>query len=116
MNRAFLIAVLSGTLVGARPAPPVFVDGATAIVVGVDQPAAVMTAARDLAADMEKVFGRTPRIVQRREDAPGSAIVIASRNGGEPESFAIAASGAGVELTGSGMRGTIYAIYQFSED
>ena len=114
-----IYGLLGGALSTApagRTAAPVVVDGATAIVVGPEQPAAVISAARDLAADMEKVFGRAPRIVQRREDAAAAAIVVTSRTTGDAESFSIAASGGVVQLVGSGARGTIYAIYQFSED
>jgi hypothetical protein len=116
MQRALLLAILTGTLVGRHAAAPLVVDGSTAIVVGGDQPAAVMSAARDLASDMEKVFGRAPRIVARREDAPATAIVIASRGGGAAESFSIATGSGTVRLSGADMRGTIYAVYQFSEE
>ena len=116
MLRALFVALLSGTLVGGRLAAPVAIDASTAIVVGADQPPAVKTAARDLAADMEKVFGRAPRIIGRREDAPGTAIVVTTRTSGEAESFALSAAGNTVQLAGTGTRGAIYAIYQFSEE
>jgi glycosyl hydrolase family 115 (putative glucuronidase) len=122
MQRALFLALLLGTLDDGRvgaPIPsraPLTIDATTAIVVGVDQPAAVKTAVKDLAADMEKVFGRAPRIVSRREDAPGTAIVVTTRTSGDAESFAISASRPSVQLAGTGRRGTIYAIYQFSED
>src|SRR5262249_24938271 len=57
-----------------------------------------------------------PRIVSRREDATGPAIVIATGGTGATESFSIAVRGRDVTLTGRDMRGTIYAIYQFSEE
>jgi len=116
MYRTLFIAVVLAMLPSARTVVPIVVDASTTIVVGAEQPAPVMTAARDLATDMEKVLGRAPRIVPRREDASGAAIVISSRASGDPESFAITAAANTIHLTGSGTRGTIYAIYQFSQD
>jgi hypothetical protein len=116
MQRIVLLALLSGTLVGGGSAAPVTIDATTTIVVGPDQPGPVTAAAKDLASDMEKVFGRAPRIVARREDAPGTAVVVTTRTTGEPESFAISTAGNTVQLAGSGTRGTIYAVYQFSQD
>jgi hypothetical protein len=116
MYRILFVAAALAMLSPARTGVPIVIDASTAIVVGADQPAPVMAAARDLASDIEKVIGRAPRIVPRREDAPGAAIVVATRETGSAESFAITAGAHAVTLTGSGMRGTIYAIYQFSQD
>src|SRR5205814_5763637 len=46
---------------------PLVLDGATSILIGADESPAVVEAARDLASDFEKVLGRKPRLVQRRE-------------------------------------------------
>jgi Glycosyl hydrolase family 115 len=116
MSCTLLLAAAVALLPADRPAAPMVVDAATTIVVGADQPGPVAEAARDLASDMQKVFGTRPRIVPRRDDAKGTAIVVASGKAGAPESFAIAARDGAVQLTGADMRGTIYAIYQFSED
>jgi hypothetical protein len=116
MLRAFLIAALAVLIPTARAAAPVVLDGATVVVVDAGQPAPVLQAARDLASDIEKVIGRAPRIVPRREDPRSPAIVIAGGKPGAPESFSIAAADGAVRLTGADMRGTMYAIYQFSED
>jgi hypothetical protein len=116
MCRALILAVLA-TLVPAAPsAAPVVLTSDTVIVVGAGEPPPVMAAARDLASDVEKVLGRAPRIVQRREDLRNPAIVIGGGKAGAPESFSIAAADGAVRLTGADMRGTIYAVYQFSED
>ncbi len=120
MNRAlFIISAVAclttpTSLIGGGMAP-VVLDTTTEIVAA-DQPDPVMKAVSDLAADFEKVLGRKPRVVARREEANASAIVIAAGGTGGAESFAIAARGRDVMLTGKDMRGTIYAIYQFSEE
>src|SRR5262249_18885017 len=116
MTRTLLLAGSLGLLPPAAPAAPVVLDATTTLIVGADEPGPVMEAARDLAADFEKVIGRRPRIVQRREEASGPAVVIAAGKAGAPESFSIAAQDGTVRLTGADMRGTIYAVYQFSED
>ncbi|HEV2442918.1 MAG TPA: glycosyl hydrolase 115 family protein [Steroidobacteraceae bacterium] len=93
----------------------------------------VRLAAQDLQSDLARVFGVRPRIVTRREDAGPAAILIAEESqlpaalrpagATAPESFSISVhlapwSGSMrlVVLTGPDIRGTIYAIYQFSKD
>ena len=93
----------------------------------------VRLAAQDLQADFAHVFGTEPRIVTRREDAGPVTILIAKESrlpamlrpagATAPESFSISvhpapwsASTRVVVLSGPDVRGTIYAIYQFSED
>src|SRR5206468_6684318 len=50
----------------ARPASaPIALDAATTILIGADEPPALLEAARDLASDFEKVVGQKPRLVQR---------------------------------------------------
>ena len=114
---------------------PLVLDGATSILIGADESPAVVEAARDLASDFEKVLGRKPRLVQRREDAGPATIVIGFRStlleglrpasAGAPESFSISVkevrwpSGPRPRvllLTGADVRGTIYSIYQFAEE
>ena len=102
--------------VGRRGAAPLMLDATTTIVVGPSQPGPVIEAVSDLASDFETVVGRKPRIVTRRGDSTGTAIVIATGGSGGPESFSITAHGLAVTLTGKDMRGTMYAIYQFSEE
>ena len=97
-------------------AAPLSLGPGTAIVVGAGQPGPVAEAANDLASDFEKVVGRKPRIVSRRADASGPAIVIATGGTVGAESFSIGVRDGAVTLTGADMRGTIYAIYQFSEE
>ncbi|HTW57683.1 MAG TPA: glycosyl hydrolase 115 family protein [Terriglobales bacterium] len=91
-------------------------------------------AIQNLADDFQAVMGRQPAIVDQMEDAGSTAILVgeqskipeplrpASLTG--PESFSISVQMANwgkqrparvVVLCGADMRGTIYAIYQFSE-
>ncbi len=100
-----------------------------------DEPAPVRRATEDLADDCYSVFGTKPRIVNRQQDAGPMTILI-----GEPsrlpapmrpnnltaaESFSMQLATASwstdrtaraVVLSGADMRGTIYAIYEFSEE
>src|SRR5579875_2017282 len=106
----------------------------TAIWVSPDALVPVRRAAEDLASDLEKVLGNKPAILQSEEDAARAAIVIGeaaslpagikpagltaaesfslsvvrARMGGKPHSV--------VRLAGADMRGTIYAIYEFSQE
>src|SRR6202012_1910800 len=89
------------------------IDANTVIVEAANAPCPVKKAADDLASDMEKVFGRRPPIVA---SSNGPAIEIGAPTGGATESFSIAARGSHVVLSGADMRGTIYAIYTFSQD
>jgi hypothetical protein len=112
----------------------VVLDATTTILIGADEPSPVAEAARDLASDFEKVLGRKPRIVQRREETGPATVLIGYRSTllqglrsapeGSPESFSISVRQTGwkeaprtrvVLLTGADMRGTIYAVYQFAE-
>jgi hypothetical protein len=100
----------------------IVVDSRTAIVLSADAKGPVRLAAADLASDMSKVFGAKPRIVPAMDAAAGTAIVIHESTGASrpAESFSIAVGADGgkrvVRLEGTDMRGTIYAIYQFSQE
>jgi Glycosyl hydrolase family 115/Glycosyl hydrolase family 67 N-terminus len=105
-------------------------DHSVTILVSGDEPGPVQLAVADLASDFEKVLGRRPNIVTRMEDAGPETILVgevdklpsAMRPKGltAPESFSIAADmnrrGHVVVLSGADMRGTLYAIYQFSQE
>ena len=141
--RAYLVVptLLAASLVTAAfgqtaQTPPAMVGGKIAldsgvsIVVNEGEPGPVEKAAEDLRADLEKVLGKAPRIVHGGPTGGAAAIFIGEeskvpgnmrvRGLTEPESFSIsAATGSGAEsvrLIGADMRGTIYAIYQFSEE
>ncbi|MGD1106202.1 MAG: glycosyl hydrolase 115 family protein [Terracidiphilus sp.] len=90
-------------------------------------------AAKDLQSDFAKVFGRTPQIVDGFQDAGPLAIFIGQRDHipaglncattSDREAFAFSIARLGDDpkaaniicLTGTDMRGTIYAIYEFSQ-
>lgn len=125
----FLLAAAPASVAAA--APPIRVNAKTSILVAASEPGPVQKAAADLANDLRSVFGRAPAIVHSPADARGVVLWIADRGdlpagvtrpaGWEklgiyavPHSAASGASAA-VVLTGSDMRGTIYAIYQFSQ-
>jgi len=89
------------------------INADTVIVERPDAPGPVRKAAEDLAADMEKVFGKRPQIAAQ---ASGPAIEITAPTGGATESFSIQSRGNHVVLSGADMRGTIFAIYTFSQE
>jgi Glycosyl hydrolase family 115 len=114
MRHRILLACL--LLAAAGPAAAqggLSIDAHTVIVESPDAPGPVKKAADDLAGDMAKVFGTRPQIVAHSD---GSAIEIVAPTGGSTESFAIAARGNHVVLSGADMRGTIFAIYSFSQE
>ncbi|HEX7961003.1 MAG TPA: glycosyl hydrolase 115 family protein [Terriglobales bacterium] len=110
------------------------VNSTVTILQAADAPEPLQRAAEDLAKDFEKVLGKKPRIVNREQDAGPTTVFIAEQSKlpqtirrtavSGPESFSISVSKAKwnkgqptqvVLLTGSDMRGTIYAVYEFSE-
>ena len=78
-----------------------------------DAPGPVKLAVEDLRSDFEKVLGAKPGVVTQRG---GLAVEIAAPTGGAAESFSIAVRGNHVVLSGADMRGTMYAIYTFSQE
>jgi len=110
-------------------AKPVVVNSSVTIVESAQEPGPVQEATADLRHDFAKVFGAEPKLVTRLSDAGPVAILIAQRENlpagtdcartDDREAFAFSlANAAGkrvVCLTGADMRGTIYAIYEFSQ-
>ena len=118
MNRCRLLVALC-----LPAAAQVVVDRATAIVIDSREPAPLRKAAADLASDMRKVFGSDVRVVSTPAEAARTAVRIAldynlppgeARPSGA-ERLHIRALRNGVLLTGSDMRGAIYAVYEFSQ-
>lgn len=111
----------------------VTIGGSVTIVESEQEPGPVELATEDLRQDFNKVFGRQPKKVSTLDDAGPVTILIAEREhlpagikcatATDTEAFAISIVdvGAGptrrqvVCLTGADMRGTIYAIYEFSQ-
>ena len=103
------LAAVSGATRAAPPGPHVVIDVRT-------KSGPIQLAARDLAVDLEKVLGTAPRFAGADVAGDGIAIVIESAGDGERETFAMRRRGRIITLSGADTRGTIYAIYQFSQD
>ena len=130
-----LAAVLLGSAATATHAQPlaanaITLNSSTTILVDSSQPVPIQRAAQDLASDMQKVFGTEPKIITSATQAgpvAGSvSIVLGDEDPGvapadhdsDSEAFSITSGGSNpqvIRLAGSGMRGTLYAIYQFSQ-
>lgn len=118
-----------------KPSVPIVLDSSVTILVDAGEPAPVLAAAEDLASDLGKVFGKKPVIVDSATKAGPVTIVIGSKSASvtalhpapltQAESFSISTATARwnrrnpthvVLLAGADMRGTIYAVYQFSQE
>jgi hypothetical protein len=116
----------------SQPANGVIMLNSSAnILVDTKQPVPIQRAAHDLASDMQKVFGEAPKIISIPQDAGPVTIVLGDEASGAPadhdsahEAFSITAGTATlrsgrktqvIRLAGSDMRGTLFAIYQFSQ-
>jgi len=125
---------LAGAAARPHVPPAVTIDGTVTIVESAQEPGPVKKATDDLVSDFGKVFGQRPKVVDKLEDAGPVALVIAGPGNlpaglkcdvaTDTEAFAFsvaAVPGKGkvkrtaVCLTGADMRGTIFAIYQFSQ-
>ena len=145
MNRGFLtiLAVLAAisllipiaAFAAAKPKKPetIAIDSSVTIVESPNESEPVRRATEDLMSDLGKVFGSEPQRADDLEDAGPIAILVAERDHvhpgincaatTDPESFAFSVIRVPghqalrhiVCLTGADMRGTIYAIYQFSQ-
>ncbi len=137
MKLNFLFAPLLVLLVGfVRPAlaAPIALKPGVAIYLGADEPAPILRAAQDLARDCKTVLGAASPIVRSRDGLNGQAFIeiIGPKADAQTKAdakaniigieahgvFAIRGAGnqgARIALQGSDMRGTIYAIYTFSE-
>jgi hypothetical protein len=114
-----------------RPAGavPIAIDGSVTVVESPQLPVPVRRATEDLLGDLAKVFGTRPKLAGSLEEAGPVAILIAEGRSLPPdiqcatatdiEAFAFSVATRGgkrvVCLTGADMRGTIFAIYEFSQ-
>jgi hypothetical protein len=108
---------------------PITINSSVTIVESAQEPGPIHRATEDLRRDFAKVFGQQPRLVSSLSDAGPVTILIAQNqnapaeagcaaaSGTEAFSFSLANSGGKhvVCLTGTDMRGTIFAIYEFSQ-
>jgi len=109
-------------------------NSAASIFISPDAAEPIQMAVTDLAADFQSVFGTQPKVIHRREDAGPTTIVVAESSKlpqgiqapalTSPESFSISAQLVSwsadhptqvVVLSGADTRGTIYAVYGFSQ-
>ncbi len=114
--------------------PHVVIGGAaTRIFVAPQEPGPVLRASKDLQTDFAKVFGSAPKVVNDLNASGPVTLVIAEAENlpaglgctkaADRESFAfsVVSTGSGASrrqivcLVGADMRGTIYAIYEFSQ-
>src|SRR5215469_12230824 len=112
----------------------VVLDRTVTLFTGGEESEPIQKAVEDLAADLQAVFGAKPRIIHRKEDAGPLTIFVSEqsrlpeelRASGltAPESFSISLREEKwnprrptdvIVLSGADIRGTIYAVYQFSE-
>ena len=109
----------------------VTISGSVTLVESAQESGPVQRATEDLRSDWSKVFGQPPRLVHNLDQAGPAAILIAQRNllpsgvdcntTDQREAFAFSVArrqGAKQQvvcLAGADMRGTIYAMYQFSQ-
>ena len=135
--RPTLIAALCAAVAAAVAFPSVAraeikIDGSVTVVEGAQMSGPVERATKDLLSDLDEVFGTTPRVVTRLAEAGPVSIVIGQgpelpfglkcSMATDTEAFAFSivnVPGKGkrqaVCLTGADMRGTIFAIYEFSQ-
>jgi glycosyl hydrolase family 115 (putative glucuronidase) len=123
------------TKVDNRAHGTIVLNSAVTIFITPDAAEPIQMAADDLAADFQTVFGTRPKIVHRREDAGPTTILVAESSNlpseiratglTAPESFSISTQAVGwsakhstkvVLLSGTDMRGTVYSVYQFSQN
>jgi hypothetical protein len=132
-NRRNFILILTGALLcfsemhpQTAAGPMITVNSSTTILLDSGQPVPIRLAAQDLASDMQKVFGTAPKIVASQAEAGAVSIVLGDEDPGAapadhdpaPEAFSITSGGSGpriIRLAGADVRGTLYAIYQFSQ-
>ena len=125
-----LLAVIGLSAPAALPQTrPIAMNASITIVESGQEPGPIHRATEDLRNDFAKVFGQEPKLVTSLGDAGPIAILIAQNqnvpsgvgctaaSGTEAFAFSLArASNKRVIcLTGADMRGTIYAIYEFSQ-
>jgi hypothetical protein len=126
------ILAVSVLLAAATARGQTTIDAHTTLLIGAEEPAPIQKAAQDLAADMTVVLGSSPRWARRPADASPTTICIAyaanlPRAEMKPagwETLRIQETGAAwpgsparhvLVLTGSDVRGVVYAIYEFSQ-
>jgi hypothetical protein len=127
------VLVLTILLFAPAARGQITIDSGTTLLIDSHEPTPIQKAAQDLAADMAKVFGTAPRWAHQPSEASATTICIAfsanlpqadmKPSGWEVLRIQEASNPAWlgspaqhvVVLTGSDVRGVIYAIYDFSQ-
>src|SRR5579875_2594848 len=100
-------------------------DGHSTIYIGADEPGPIQKAAADLAQDCSTVFGQRVQVTHSLPAHGGPVIWIGTKNlpegvaqpgGWEQLDVQAVPAHHALVLTGSDIRGTIYAVYQFSQE
>jgi len=108
-----LVAAPASAQVSLTPGVPVVIDPA--------EPLPLQKAARDLSADLERVFGKPSPLVGAVPASPHVRICLERpcpervRRPAGTEVLRIGLTADAVVLTGSDLRGAIYAVYEFAE-
>ena len=129
---SIILATLALLAILCLPAAAqVVIDSNVTLLVDQREPGPICKAAADLARDLEAVFGHAVRVVDKPEEASGTVIAVAYKHHlpavvPQPTGWevlriqAVADPWPGkpvrqaVVLTGSDVRGVIYAVYEFS--
>lgn len=124
MRYCFLILVfsLSGLSSQSTVAQDIIIRGKIPVYIHPDEPAPVRRAVKDLLRDLNTVFSEPSSIVPNQPKT-GPAIIVATGNrykSSQPvitgwEAHQLYADKGRIILNGTDMRGTIYAVYTFSE-
>jgi hypothetical protein len=130
---ATALGIAAFAVSAATQTPAVTINSAVTIVESAQEPGPVHRATEDLRADFAKAFGQAPKLVSSLDAAGPVAVLITERDNlpagvdcattQNIEAFAFSVTAAGVGptrkrvvcLTGADMRGTIFAVYEFSQ-
>lgn len=118
---SFAALAAATLLLGTPQASALQLEAGVPIHVDADEPAPVLRAVEDLKRDLGAVFGEVPEVVDGPPDS-GPAIIVRTGGGGDAlpamsgrEQHRLYEKDGRVILNGADMRGTIYAVYSFSE-
>jgi hypothetical protein len=116
MNWKLSLAIL-GTAVAltAQTAPAVHLNPGAPIYLSESAPQPVRRAVQDLQRDLKTVLGADSPVVARPDNARPGIVIEESATVGGREAHAVLTRGPHVVLQGADTRGTIYAVYTFSE-
>ena len=122
---AAIVLLAGARSVTAQDHRGIVLDRTATILLAPSEPEPVQHAAEDLANDFRRVLGEPLKIVSGEANAGAATIIIGEQSKlpdgmrltglTAAESFSISTHARNVVLAGADMRGTMYAVYQFSE-